>query len=738
VYVGTDPNVVAAATAETAGVYAGRIAETSLLTPDLAWGKTYYWRVDEVNEATGGLWKGAVWSFTTAADVLMLNAGQLTLNYNNTAEPFLSERVFDTTADWTVNGLTDLALDFQGNSSLRLEELTPGEFTVTARSGDVWGSVDNFRYVYKQLTGDGSVSAKVISQTRPATDWAKAGVMIRQDLSTGASHGIMSVTPNKRRAFQNRPVKGGNSVSAHSGANAITLPCWFKLERAGNVVTAYYSQDGTNWTKQPDTENTGGDKSPNPQTLELGETVYVGFAVTSNQTSNTTTVVFSDLQTTGSVSDAWELTDVGNFIPGNDKAPVFAELEDSAGAKAVVSYPDGTRVGQWWHWKIPLSEFAGVDLKSVAKLHVGVGDPLVPAADGIGRVLFRNIRVIKPASLPPVITSVVRANGQSGNRTDGSPINGAYTGDTAPMPMPAGGLKDGNFVFSDRNYPWSKVPAQLVGAEYILMYNSDKATSETDVTYTVTLSRAATVAVTADDRIPAEWSAIGSQQAAVDQVVAAFAAPGTFVDTGLDVAIHENATTDRVMSVYAAELPAGTYVFGIQNSNKNFYTIGAISGPTDVTSASDNVLGVPTNGNWPAAESPDKVVDNNSGTKFLHFSGKTEPTGVEIETWVGSTIVTGMTFTSANDAPERDPVKFELYGSNDSLTGPWTLIAAGDIVDFAGETAWARTTMTTTPITFDNAVAYKFYQVMFPAIRDATKANSMQIAEIELLGVQAQ
>ena len=36
-----------------------------------------------------------------------------------------------------------------------------------------------------------------------------------------------------------------------------------------------------------------------------------------------------------------------------------------------------------------------------------------------------------------------------------------------------------------------------------------------------------------------------------------------------------------------------------------------------------------------------------------------------------------LTFTTANDAPERDPIAFELSGSNDSIDGPWTLIADG-------------------------------------------------------------
>jgi len=182
-----------------------------------------------------------------------------------------------------------------------------------------------------------------------------------------------------------------------------------------------------------------------------------------------------------------------------------------------------------------------------------------------------------------LITGVDRSGGQSGDR---SPI-GAFDGETDPLPS-VGGLQDGIHVFSDRDYPWSMTPAELIGAEYIRTFNSDKSGSETDVTYTVTLGTAAMLAITIDDRIPAEWDgggAITSAQDAVDAVVAAFAAPGTFQDTGLDLFVHENDTTDRQMSVYAAVVPAGTYVFGAQPSNKNYYTIGAAPIPEPATIA---------------------------------------------------------------------------------------------------------------------------------------------------------
>jgi len=362
-----------------------------------------------------------------------------------------------------------------------------------------------------------------------------------------------------------------------------------------------------------------------------------------------------------------------------------------------------------------------------------------------GEQILRNMI----AYLVPVITSVVRSNGVDGDR---DPI-GAYDGSTTPLATEAGGLKDGNMVYSDRTYPWFGIPAEYEGTEYIRTFNSDKNGGTVDVTYTVTTSQYAIVWLTVDDRIPAEWDGggtIASMQDAADQTTAAIAPAGTFADTGIDIYIHENDTTDRQMSVFAAELPAGAYVFSSMDSGKNYYSIGAIAaeappeGPAiaDVTGPADVVLGVPNDGlmdgdnwGWPGAETPPLSVDNNSGTKFLHFKGELEPTGIQVTPAAGASIVTGLTFTTANDSPERDPISFELSGSNESIDGPYELIAAGDIVDFAQVDAWPRFTMNETEIAFDNAAVYKHYQVMFPTIRDAASANSMQIAEIELLGI---
>ncbi len=159
---------------------------------------------------------------------------------------------------------------------------------------------------------------------------------------------------------------------------------------------------------------------------------------------------------------------------------------------------------------------------------------------------------------------------------------------------------------------------------------------------------------------------------------------------------------------------------------------------SDITSPGDEVVGVPNDGDWPAAETPDLAIDNNTSTKFLHFKGFEVPTGFQTTPSIGATVVTGLTLTTANDHADRDPITYEVYGSNEGIDGPYTLIASGDVVDFAQETEWPRFTKTETPIMFDNDVAYTHYQILFTAVRDPSVANSMQIAEVELLGKIAQ
>src|SRR5439155_24563425 len=82
--------------------------------------------------------------------------------------------------------------------------------------------------------------------------------------------------------------------------------------------------------------------------------------------------------------------------------------------------------------------------------------------------------------------------------------------------------------------------------------------------------------------------------------------------------------------------------------------------PSDVTLPGDPI--VPTSNNSPGSEGVANAIDNQP-TKYLNFDKLN--TGFTVTPGVGDTIVSGLTLTSANDAPERDPASYDLSGSND-------------------------------------------------------------------------
>jgi regulation of enolase protein 1 (concanavalin A-like superfamily) len=157
-----------------------------------------------------------------------------------------------------------------------------GTFSVSGGGADIWGTADAFRYVYRQLAGDGTIVARV-SSVQNVNAWTKAGVMIRQALDAGSAHASMLVTPGKGLAFQARPSPGGTTLST---ALAGAAPKWVRLVRAGQIVTASVSNDGTTWTPV------------GQQTVALSGTVYVGLAASSHVAGQLASATFDAVRVT--------------------------------------------------------------------------------------------------------------------------------------------------------------------------------------------------------------------------------------------------------------------------------------------------------------------------------------------------------------------------------------------------------------------------------------------------------
>ena len=137
--------------------------------------------------------------------------------------------------------------------------------------------------------------------------------------------------------------------------------------------------------------------------------------------------------------------------------------------------------------------------------------------------------------------------------------------------------------------------------------------------------------------------------------------------------------------------------------------------------------------NWPSGESPDKVVDNNTGSKFLAF--RNNNVGLILSPTNATVAFNRLSLYTANDASERDPASYVIYGSTTVLTG-----TSGTNLPLAGLTQLASGTIvlpdnrTTGPtvVQFANTTAYASYIVAFPTVRSTSSNTMTQISEVQL------
>ena len=429
----------------------------------LAWATTYYWRIDEVNNIhSDSPWVGNLWSFTTG-DFLVVDdfedynadenqlwfawhdglgygspgtedysAGNGTgsavgdettlsyteetivhggnqsmpLSYNNNKEGFAkyseAELTLNVVRDWTEEDVTELSLWFRGNpaSDGSFVEGPVGTFTVTSRSGDIWNQADEFHYAYKTLTGVGSIVARIESVENTA-GWAKCGVMIRETLDPGSKFAAVYVMPTNDDGSATNGVRFQVRTDSDAGATSdtsvatdeqrsVVAPYWVKLERdvAGNF-RGYYSSNGVSWTQM----------SWNPQSVSMAGNVYVGLALTSNNTSTVCEAKISNVTVTGTVGPQWTNQDIG--IASNAAEPLYVALSNSAGAPAIVIHDDpaAANIDVWTEWIIPLQAFAdqGINLTNVDRIAIGLGtqgNTTIPG--GSGKMHFDDIRLYKP------------------------------------------------------------------------------------------------------------------------------------------------------------------------------------------------------------------------------------------------------------------------------------------------------------------------------------------------------
>lgn len=201
---------------------------------------------------------------------------------------------------------------------------------------------DSFYYNYIKTSGDIELSAKIDDWSRIDT-FQKAGVMIRSSLDENSEFYLSTLTYLKSEDYGTKDVNGNAMVRKNiasfyrlAGSNSVAPPnkdyrikflavpqkreneeqldSWVKIQKVGQTVTTYASNDGETWYKLQELETT------------LGEEFYIGFAVEAAQDTceavRYNRVKFSNI----------ELNEVNNGLLGDSDENGTIEARDAANA----------------------------------------------------------------------------------------------------------------------------------------------------------------------------------------------------------------------------------------------------------------------------------------------------------------------------------------------------------------------------------------------------------------------
>lgn len=166
--------------------------------------------------------------------------------------------------------------------------------------------------------------------------------------------------------------------------------------------------------------------------------------------------------------------------------------------------------------------------------------------------------------------------------------------------------------------------------------------------------------------------------------------------------------------------------------------VGVAATLGSATSNASTVGTVAGANNYPAAESPASAIDNSNGpgSKYLNFAKTGVGFIVTSPAHGPQTVVTGLHFFTANDAPERDPLTVTIEGTNSAnatttLNSTWTAIYNG----VTGLSTDPGRNSAGPAVSFSNTLAFSSYRVLVSSVRNTGTANSVQIGEIELLSI---
>jgi hypothetical protein len=189
-----------------------------------------------------------------------------------------------------------------------------GVFRVRSSGTNALGVSDACHFVFKPVSGTSELVARM-ARVQLTDPWARAGLMMRETMSAGSRSVFLSTTAARGGVFQWRD-RFGEETSVFLDRR-LSLPCWLKLKREGNVFAAFRSRNGAHWALV------------HKVTMAAAQDLYVGLAVISAREGVVNESVFEDVEEGPSLRNRWFRPQV-ELQSGSMQLGYVEEMDDTA------------------------------------------------------------------------------------------------------------------------------------------------------------------------------------------------------------------------------------------------------------------------------------------------------------------------------------------------------------------------------------------------------------------------
>lgn len=129
-------------------------------------------------------------------------------------------------------------------------ESAAGALAIEGAGADLWGATNELGTAYEAgVFADGSVATVTVTSQEAGGGWARAGIIVRNDLSANGSAGYvnLAVTPSNGCALS-WDSDGNGTFDSIALSGSFTAPVRLRLTRSGGSYTGECSADGVTWT----------------------------------------------------------------------------------------------------------------------------------------------------------------------------------------------------------------------------------------------------------------------------------------------------------------------------------------------------------------------------------------------------------------------------------------------------------------------------------------------------------